>query len=114
MVEHFRQSADLSSKHNCPESLPWRYVLIFHAKFVPNSCVAGAYQQTTSGLSLTDQDCYELDMGCYSVYGFEYQPGFAEVRSQSMLCAHISPGLTLVTSLGLVAARPSGQSILVD
>ncbi|KAL4078027.1 glycoside hydrolase family 16 protein [Scleroderma citrinum] len=36
----------------------------------------GAYQQTTSGLSLTDQDCYELDKGCYSVYGFEYVPGF--------------------------------------
>ncbi|KAG0699610.1 glycoside hydrolase family 16 protein [Suillus ampliporus] len=36
----------------------------------------GAYQETTSGLSLTDQDCYELDKGCYSVYGFEYKPGF--------------------------------------
>ncbi|KIJ64320.1 glycoside hydrolase family 16 protein [Hydnomerulius pinastri MD-312] len=36
----------------------------------------GAYQQTTSGLSVTDQDCYELDKACYSVYGFEYVPGF--------------------------------------
>lgn len=41
-----------------------------------NSYHGGAYQQTTSGLSLTDQDCYELDKGCYSVYGFEYVPGF--------------------------------------
>ena len=39
---------------------------------------AGAYQQTTSGLSLTDQDCYELDKGCYSVYGFEYVPGYVQ------------------------------------
>lgn len=89
MVEYFRQSANLSSRHDCPESLPWWYVLILHAKLVPNSYVAGAYQQTTSGLSLTDQDCYELDKGCYSIYGFEYKPGFAEVRPRSMYCAHI-------------------------
>lgn len=25
---------------------------------------------------MTDQDCYELDQRCYSVYGFEYVPGF--------------------------------------
>ncbi|KAI6026982.1 glycoside hydrolase family 16 protein [Pisolithus marmoratus] len=43
---------------------------------VLNSYHGGAYQETTSGLSLTDQDCYELDKGCYSVYGFEYIPGF--------------------------------------
>ncbi|KAG1750407.1 glycoside hydrolase family 16 protein [Suillus paluster] len=43
---------------------------------VLNPYHGGAYQQTTSGLSLTNQDCYELDQGCYSVYGFEYKPGF--------------------------------------
>ncbi|KAF9234999.1 glycoside hydrolase family 16 protein [Melanogaster broomeanus] len=43
---------------------------------VLNSYHGGAYQQTTSGLSTTNQDCYELDEGCYSVYGFEYVPGF--------------------------------------
>ncbi|OJA18045.1 hypothetical protein AZE42_06799 [Rhizopogon vesiculosus] len=43
---------------------------------VLNSYHGGAYQQTTSGLSLTDQACYELDSGCYGVYGFEYTPGF--------------------------------------
>jgi hypothetical protein len=91
MVEHFQQSADLQFRHNCPKSLPWGYVLILYAKFVPNSCVAGAYQQTTSGLSLADQDCYELDKGCYSIYGFEYKPGFAEVQPNSMLCAHMYP-----------------------
>ncbi|KAF9221801.1 glycoside hydrolase family 16 protein [Gyrodon lividus] len=41
-----------------------------------NSYHGGAYQQTTSGLSVTNQGCYELDKGCYSVYGFEYVPGF--------------------------------------
>jgi hypothetical protein len=24
----------------------------------------------------TDNDCYELDTGCFAVYGFEYKPGF--------------------------------------
>lgn len=35
----------------------------------------GVYQQTTSGLSVTNQDCYELEKGCFAVYGFEYKPG---------------------------------------
>lgn len=35
----------------------------------------GVYQQTTSGLSTTNQDCYELEKGCFAVYGFEYKPG---------------------------------------
>jgi hypothetical protein len=37
--------------------------------------MAGAYQQTTSGLSVAEQDCYELEKGCYSIYGFEYAAG---------------------------------------
>ncbi|KAG1751980.1 glycoside hydrolase family 16 protein [Suillus occidentalis] len=50
---------------------------IYHPDMtVLNPYHGGAYQQTTSGLSLTDQDCYELDKGCYSIYGFEYKPGF--------------------------------------
>jgi len=36
----------------------------------------GVYQQTTSGLALTNQDCYELQTKCYAVYGFEYKPGY--------------------------------------
>jgi len=36
----------------------------------------GAYQQTTSGISFTAQDCYELGTACYSLYGFQYVPGF--------------------------------------
>ncbi|XP_006455620.1 hypothetical protein AGABI2DRAFT_227064 [Agaricus bisporus var. bisporus H97] len=41
-----------------------------------NQYHGGVYQQTTSGLSTTNQDCYELEKGCFSVYGFEYKPGF--------------------------------------
>ncbi|KAJ3507620.1 hypothetical protein NLJ89_g6200 [Agrocybe chaxingu] len=43
---------------------------------VLNTFKGNAYQQTTSGLAATNQDCYELKTRCYSVYGFEYKPGF--------------------------------------
>lgn len=38
--------------------------------------LAGGFQQTTSGLAFTDSDCYELDAGCFSVYGYEYATGW--------------------------------------
>ncbi|KAG6861130.1 hypothetical protein C0995_003582 [Termitomyces sp. Mi166 len=40
-----------------------------------NPYKGGAFQQTTSGLSFTNPDCYEGGTGCFSVYGFQYQPG---------------------------------------
>ncbi|KAG8827745.1 beta-glucan synthesis-associated protein [Serendipita sp. 401] len=36
------------------------------------------YQQASSVISYTNQDCYELNTGCYSIYGFEYKPGYEE------------------------------------
>jgi hypothetical protein len=52
-----------------------------------NSYVGGVYQQTTSGVTETDPNCYQLgDTACFSVYGFEYKPGFDNaVRSTSRL-----------------------------
>ncbi|RDB17777.1 Beta-glucan synthesis-associated protein KRE6 [Hypsizygus marmoreus] len=41
-----------------------------------NEYRGGAFQQTTSGLALTNQDCYERNTGCFSVYGYQYKPGF--------------------------------------
>ncbi|KIM89908.1 glycoside hydrolase family 16 protein [Piloderma croceum F 1598] len=43
-----------------------------------NTYHGGAFQQTTSGVSVTDQDCYEMGGGCFSIYGFEYKPGFQD------------------------------------
>ncbi|KAG6830143.1 hypothetical protein H0H92_002007 [Tricholoma furcatifolium] len=43
---------------------------------VLNPYKGGVFQQSTSGLSLTNQLCYEGDSGCFSTYGFQYQPGF--------------------------------------
>ncbi|TFK18205.1 beta-glucan synthesis-associated protein SKN1 [Coprinopsis marcescibilis] len=45
---------------------------------VQNDYRGGAYQQTTSGLGMTNQSCYELTGGCFTTYGFEYRPGFDE------------------------------------
>lgn len=41
-----------------------------------NSYIGGVQQQATSVVTNTDQDCYEDNLGCYSIYGFEYTPGF--------------------------------------
>ncbi|TFK62967.1 glycoside hydrolase family 16 protein [Pluteus cervinus] len=41
-----------------------------------NEYVGGVFQQTTSGLALSNQLCYELNGGCFATYGFEYLPGF--------------------------------------
>jgi len=40
-------------------------------------------QQATSVMTQTNQNCYEGGTGCFSVYGFEYKPGFDDaVRAQ--------------------------------
>ncbi|OBZ76649.1 Beta-glucan synthesis-associated protein KRE6 [Grifola frondosa] len=41
-----------------------------------NSYIGGVLQQATSVVTSTDQNCYEYDAGCYSIYAYEYQPGF--------------------------------------
>jgi len=43
---------------------------------VLNQYQGGVYQQATSVVTNTNQQCYELNGGCSSVYGFEYKPGF--------------------------------------
>lgn len=51
-------------------------ILYDPVKTVLNSYKGGVYQQTTSGLSVANQDCYELEKGCFSTFGFQYKPGF--------------------------------------
>ncbi|KAL5530502.1 hypothetical protein ACEPAF_6760 [Sanghuangporus sanghuang] len=41
-----------------------------------NSYTGGVYQQASSVVTSTDQKCYSGGSGCFSIYGFEYQPGF--------------------------------------
>lgn len=46
-----------------------------------NTYLGGVYQQAVSGVTLVDQDCYQLGTGCFSVYGVEYEPGFDDAVS---------------------------------
>ncbi|KAF5314511.1 hypothetical protein D9611_007111 [Ephemerocybe angulata] len=41
-----------------------------------NTYVGGVWQQTTSGVTVTNQQAYELDGGQFAKYGFEYKPGY--------------------------------------
>ncbi|KAH6918064.1 beta-glucan synthesis-associated protein SKN1 [Coprinopsis sp. MPI-PUGE-AT-0042] len=43
---------------------------------VYNEYVGGVWQQTTSGLSLNNQEAYEASGGLFATYAFEYKPGF--------------------------------------
>ena len=58
-----------------------------------NAYTGGVYQQATSGISKTNQECYELEGGCYSVYGFEYKPGFDDAWVSSSATWWGSPDL---------------------
>lgn len=40
-----------------------------------NTYQGGVYQQATSGVAITDQNCYTGNASCFSIYGFEYEPG---------------------------------------
>ncbi|THH03311.1 hypothetical protein EW145_g6360 [Phellinidium pouzarii] len=41
-----------------------------------NTYVGGALQQASSVVTATNQGCYTGEDSCFSVYGFEYKPGF--------------------------------------
>ncbi|KAI0375114.1 glycoside hydrolase family 16 protein [Pilatotrama ljubarskyi] len=43
-----------------------------------NSYRGGAFQQATSVVTMTNQEAYEFSGGQYSVYGFQYKPGFGD------------------------------------
>ncbi|KAI0660810.1 beta-glucan synthesis-associated [Cubamyces menziesii] len=43
-----------------------------------NTFIGSVTQQATSVVTQTDQLCYEYDAGCFSIYGFEYKPGFED------------------------------------
>ena len=49
-----------------------------------NSYTGGVTQQATSVVTQTNQLCYEGNGGCYSIYGFEYRPGFDNAVSPTL------------------------------
>ncbi|KAG2150172.1 glycoside hydrolase family 16 protein [Suillus cothurnatus] len=42
-----------------------------------NSYLGGVYQQSTSGVTNTNQNCYTQVTGCFSTYGYQYKPGYS-------------------------------------
>ena len=77
VAKHLQQSSYLRSRSYRVKLVYRGYVnqptLHLHADVY---LITGVYQQTTSGLSITAQDCYELVKGCFSIFGFEYIPGW--------------------------------------
>lgn len=43
-----------------------------------NTYQGAVYQQTSSVVSRTNPNCYFDKTACFSVYGFEYKPGYEE------------------------------------
>jgi len=81
-----------------------------------NSYTGGAYQQATSALTnLTNQNCYTNETGCFSTFGIEFQPGYAEDNAYCSWIANDEVAWTLDAS-GMAAdprveisARPISQ-----
>ncbi|KAJ8509418.1 hypothetical protein ONZ45_g8416 [Pleurotus djamor] len=78
-----------------------------------NSYIGGVFQQASSGVSQTDQNCYELRTGCFSVYGFEYKPGFDSayiswVSNGERVWTLMQPGMAK-DDVAQISARPIPQ-----
>ncbi|KAI0269100.1 glycoside hydrolase family 16 protein [Russula aff. rugulosa BPL654] len=69
-----------------------------------NTYIGGAFQQTTSGLAFTNSDCYELEAGCFAVYGYEYATGWFSPSG------YINWIVNDTVSWGLKAAGLAGDS----
>ncbi|KAI0669783.1 glycoside hydrolase family 16 protein [Trametes maxima] len=54
------------------------YSILDETKSKMNSYKGGVYQQATSVVTMTNQQAYELTGNEYSVYGFQYKPGFGD------------------------------------
>ncbi|KAJ2914672.1 hypothetical protein MD484_g5735, partial [Candolleomyces efflorescens] len=78
-----------------------------------NPYMGGVFQQAVSGLSFTNQSCYELEGGCFATYGFEYTPGFDSayvlwINNGEPSWKHYASGLGLDTAAE-IAARPISE-----
>lgn len=79
-----------------------------------NTYEGGAYQMAVSGLSNTNQSCYERGgTGCFAVYGVEYQPGYDDAVSIVSEAWFVPTDKSDSTFLGLTTINWLGQSTLV-
>ncbi|RXW24986.1 hypothetical protein EST38_g915 [Candolleomyces aberdarensis] len=80
---------------------------------VLNPYRGGVFQQAVSGLSWTNQSCYELADGCFTTFGFEYVPGFDDayitwVNNGNLAWTHYGRGLDTDTAAE-IGPRPISQ-----
>jgi len=79
-----------------------------------NTYTGGAYQQATSSVTENNQNCYQLgDDPCYSVYGFEYVPGFdggyiSWIANDQLAWTMMQGGMA-ADPIAEIAARPIPQ-----
>ncbi|TFK37328.1 beta-glucan synthesis-associated protein [Crucibulum laeve] len=78
-----------------------------------NTYMGAAFQQATSSVSETNQQCYEKEGGCFSVYGFEYKPGFDNayiswISNDKLAWTMLAAGMAADTRVE-ISARPIPQ-----
>jgi len=83
-----------------------------------NSYKGAAYQQAVSVVTKTNQDCYQLETGCKSVYGFQYKPGFDDayitwIVDNKLAWTMKSPAVK-ADPITEISARPVPQEPLVS
>ncbi|KAG9037321.1 hypothetical protein FRB95_005960 [Tulasnella sp. JGI-2019a] len=77
-----------------------------------NTFAGSTYQEATSLVTTTDQNCYELGTGCYSTYGFQYQPG---ADGWITWVSDSVPSWTLLSgAIGPNAASQIGQRVISE
>lgn len=81
-----------------------------------NTYQGGVFQEATSGISITNQSCYErLGNQCYTTYGFEYKPGYDKDGgyiswiNNDKLAWTLLPGAVGANQLVEISARPISQ-----
>ncbi|KIY69736.1 glycoside hydrolase family 16 protein [Cylindrobasidium torrendii FP15055 ss-10] len=83
-----------------------------------NTYIGGSTQQATSVVSETNPQCYQLGGGCFSIYAFEYKPGFAEDDAYISWTSQGKPSWTInAAGMGAdpaveISARPVPQEPL--
>ncbi|THH08340.1 hypothetical protein EW145_g2773 [Phellinidium pouzarii] len=78
-----------------------------------NGYLGGVYQQATSCVTETNPKAYELSGGLFSIYGFEYKPGFDSAYvawiSDGKLAWQLNSGGMAADTAVEIAARPVPQ-----
>ena len=73
-----------------------------------NDYLGGVYQQASSCLSMTNQQAYETNGGLFSVYAFEYKPGFDDAYVD-YFCSYVQSIILTNGNLGILVGSTMGN-----